>query len=362
MSNYTLTGAPPAQTRGISTSIRAEFVLIQTAISSKGDISGQTWTGTHTLPATTFGVTAAFGSSGTAYATLDFVNAVATSAALPGQVLGFLRSTGTVATFGTTHTGYAQKEVKGADITCAATIDLSVATGNLVHITGSTGPVTAITVASGAEYTVVWDSTPIINHNATTLILPGSANILVAAGDVWKIRGDGVGNSRVVEIQKANAAPNGPYPYLHVREEQTSGTAGGGSTASDITQTRVLNTVKINTMGATLSSNTITLLAGTYQARISAPSTGNASPNNNKAFLYNSSDSTYVLIGQTGVAVGGGGGTGIALVTGQFTITASKNFTVRHFTSLTVATSGLGSAISSGQAEVYTEAEFWKVT
>ncbi|MES2148588.1 MAG: hypothetical protein V4508_02235 [Pseudomonadota bacterium] len=69
-------------------------------VTDRGLIAGQTWTGPHTFPATTYGVTAAFGASGTAFATLDFVNAVATSAVLPGQAgkAGqFLKSNGTTA-------------------------------------------------------------------------------------------------------------------------------------------------------------------------------------------------------------------------------------------------------------------------
>jgi hypothetical protein len=84
---------------------------------------------------------------------------------------------------------------------------LSTATGNLVHIAGAVGPVTSITVDSGAEYTVVWDGTPTVNHNSVSLILPAAANITVAAGDAWKIRGDGAGNARVVGITKADGTP-----------------------------------------------------------------------------------------------------------------------------------------------------------
>jgi hypothetical protein len=56
MSNsyYTQTGAPAAQSRGASLSIRSEFGLVQTgfdavsaAIALKGTISGQAWTGSH---------------------------------------------------------------------------------------------------------------------------------------------------------------------------------------------------------------------------------------------------------------------------------------------------------------------------
>jgi hypothetical protein len=100
-------------------------------------------------------------------------------------------------------------ELKSTDIVCAATIDLDAATGNIVHITGSTGPITAFTLASGAERTVVFDSTPTITHNATTLILPGGQNIVAAAGDRMIIRGDGANNVRVIAyIRAGGAVPN----------------------------------------------------------------------------------------------------------------------------------------------------------
>jgi hypothetical protein len=83
-------GQPVATSRASSAAIRTEFGTIQagfdvvnTAVSAKGAASGQTWTGTHNFPATTFGVTASPGATGSAFATLDFVNAVAYSAALP---------------------------------------------------------------------------------------------------------------------------------------------------------------------------------------------------------------------------------------------------------------------------------------
>jgi hypothetical protein len=220
--------------------------LIQTQIDSKGAITGQTWTGTHVLPATTSignvsateisyldGVTSALqgqidakaplaspaltgiptaptagvGTNTTQVATMAAIVAAGLTSALPGQSLGFLWSSGPgTAAFSQTHTGYAQKESKGANIACAATIDLTAATGNLVHITGSTGPITDITIASGAEYSVVWDSTPTIMHNASKIILPGGADITVAAGDQWDIRGDGTNVARV-KITRADGRP-----------------------------------------------------------------------------------------------------------------------------------------------------------
>lgn len=72
-------------------------------VTDRGLIAGQTWTGTHTFPATTYGVTAAVGSSGTALATLDYVNAQAFSAALPAQTGNsgkFLTTDGSSASWG----------------------------------------------------------------------------------------------------------------------------------------------------------------------------------------------------------------------------------------------------------------------
>jgi hypothetical protein len=94
-------------------------------------------------------------------------------------------------------------QAKGADIASAATVNLDAATGDFVHITGTT-TITAITLASGKEATVVFDGALTLTHNATTLILPGGASITTAAGDRAIFRGDGSGNVRCIAYVKAN--------------------------------------------------------------------------------------------------------------------------------------------------------------
>ncbi|KRB73438.1 hypothetical protein [Noviherbaspirillum sp. Root189] len=94
-------------------------------------------------------------------------------------------------------------EIKGSNIASAATVNLDTATGNLVHITGTT-TITAITLASGAERDVVFDGVLTLTHHATTLILPGGANITTAAGDRATFRGDGAGNVRCMHYTKAS--------------------------------------------------------------------------------------------------------------------------------------------------------------
>lgn len=149
--------------------------------------------------------TVAFGDNSTNAASTAFVQATAFSAALPAQAGNagkFVTTNGTTASWTDTF-GVAVNEIKGADIASAATINLTTATGNLVHITGTT-TITAITIPSGAERDIVFDGVLTLTHNATTLILPGGVNITTAAGDVATVRGDGVGNARIVNYERAS--------------------------------------------------------------------------------------------------------------------------------------------------------------
>lgn len=153
---------------------------------------GLTATGIVDLTAATVTVaTKALGDNTTAAASTAFVQQAAFSAALPAQSLGFLRSSGAAAAFTQTHTGYAQKEVKGADIASAATINLTTATGNLVHITGAVG-ITAITIPIGAEFVLITDSNPSFTPGAA-LDIPGGVAVTAAAGDRITVRGDTAG-------------------------------------------------------------------------------------------------------------------------------------------------------------------------
>jgi hypothetical protein len=99
--------------------------------------------------------------------------------------------------------GHVLNTPQGADIVCAATINLETATGNVVDVTGSTGPVTAVTLSQGHWRIVRFTGTPTLTHGAS-LVLPGAANIVAAAGDyalfvgyaagvvrAWYMRGNG---------------------------------------------------------------------------------------------------------------------------------------------------------------------------
>lgn len=93
---------------------------------------------------------------------------------------------------------------KAADIASASSIDIGAATGDLVHITGTTTITALGTANQGTERTLVFDGVLTFTHNGTSLILPGAANITTAAGDVARMRSEGSGNWRCVGYQRAS--------------------------------------------------------------------------------------------------------------------------------------------------------------
>lgn len=363
---YTATGIPAAQTRSSTSQFRSEYGLIQTGFASvntditalnaaKGAIAGQTWTGAHDFSAaSSFKVPTPV--NATDAVTKSYADNLVFAAVLPGQALGFLKSTGTVASFGATHTGYAQNEVKGADIASAATINLTTATGNFVHVTGTT-TVTAITVPVGASRTVIFDGALMLTHGAA-LLLPGAANIMTAANDRMTVTGDTAG-AIVTSYTKASGAPVAALPYLHVREEQANGTNGGTSTSAT-QHVRVLNTtVGTNSIpSASLASNIVTLPAGTYEFRAEAPCPNGSA---HKLSLYNDSDSTDILVGVSVSSASSAGVSVLAICSGRFTLATAKNIKLRHYISTGFATNGLGLAVGSGSVEVYASLQIWKV-
>jgi len=98
-----------------------------------------------------------------------------------------------------TFSGSGTVTINYTSVASAATINLAALASNFVHVTGSTGPVTSLgSVPYGKEFTLVFDSTPTLTHNATSLILPGAGNITATAGDVFRFRSEGSGNWRCI--------------------------------------------------------------------------------------------------------------------------------------------------------------------
>jgi hypothetical protein len=83
---------------------------------------------------------------------------------------------------------------KGSDIASATTTDIGAATGEFVDVTGTTTITGLGTIGAGIVRTVRFTGALTLTHNGTSLILPSSANITTAAGDVGQFRSLGSGN------------------------------------------------------------------------------------------------------------------------------------------------------------------------
>jgi microcystin-dependent protein len=93
----------------------------------------------------------------------------------------------------------------GASIASASSIDLSTATGNLVHVTGNTTIAAAI-MTSGKDVWVIFDGTPQLTYHATNLKLnSGGANVTAAAGDRALFTSDGTTTTVIFFRQNGKA-------------------------------------------------------------------------------------------------------------------------------------------------------------
>lgn len=83
----------------------------------------------------------------------------------------------------------------------ASTVNIGAATGNYVIITGTTAITAFDTAQPGTRRYVRFSDSLTVTYNATTMLLPGSTNITVVAGDVMVFVSGGGGIWRCVEYQ-----------------------------------------------------------------------------------------------------------------------------------------------------------------
>jgi hypothetical protein len=149
-------------------------------------------------------------------------------------------------------------------------------------------------------------------------------------------------------------------PDVIVEEQQASGTNGGGATSGSFF-TRALNTLTHNFNSiASIASNQVTLGAGTYFFKWSAPG---YLIGQHKTQILNVTDSAVVGIGTSEYSQPNASfdscmtsSVGSSVVT----IAASKAFALQHRVTSTRATNGLGLANGFG-VEVYSRLEITKI-
>ena len=130
-------------------------------------------------------------------------------------------------------TGYgAYDAISGAETTVASasTTNLGAVTSNKVSITGTTTITGFGTVAAGVQRWGRFTGALTLTHNATSLILPGAANIKTAAGDSFHAVSLGSGNWAVYRYQRANGkAVIGGYE-IPLRQGNNSMTVAAAAT------------------------------------------------------------------------------------------------------------------------------------
>ena len=146
---------------------------------------------------------------------------------------------------------------------------------------------------------------------------------------------------------------NKDFPLMHIRDEKSANTDGGSASALTF-NVRTLNTIKgINEIiGASLSSDTITLPAGGYYVFIWAPMYDTLE---GKAHFYNKDDATYDIVGANMYDRASTNQGNASITQGYFEISSEKDFEIRHWIRDAQATNGLGRKMNDGSVEVYTE-------
>lgn len=92
-------------------------------------------------------------------------------------------------------------------VTAAGTTDIFGAASGLILITGAGGPITSLGIGANRLRFVRFDNAPTLTHNATSLILPGGADIVAAAGDCMIVESDASSNARVLSYMRAAYGP-----------------------------------------------------------------------------------------------------------------------------------------------------------
>lgn len=123
------------------------------------------------------------------------------------RCINYLRATGSALAgspfTGGTLTG-ALNEAPAVALASASTVNIGAAAANLVTVSGTTTITAFDSIAASAIRRVRFLGALTLTHNATSLILPGSANITTAAGDVATMESLGSGNWRCIDYAKAD--------------------------------------------------------------------------------------------------------------------------------------------------------------
>ena len=227
----------------------------------------------------------------------------------------------------------------------------------------------------GVTHTQVGSATALWNANklqgtSISVIAPDSANKFLLFNGVWR-PGRIIGNDVNIVLPDGITASNLQYAvanglllekYIVIKDVKAAG-IGGGTFTAGAWRTRTLNTLDVDETGdVILSSNQFTLPAGKYRFRIECPA---YVPYAHKARLRNITANITIGVGSTEYAdFNTFKIQSRSVIIGSATIAGSQVLEVQHICSSGYDYStGFGISFSSaGEVEIYTVAEFWKVS
>jgi hypothetical protein len=144
-----------------------------------------------------------------------------------------------------------------ANLASAATTDIGAQNTVLLNITGTTSITSFGTNYNGPRY-LRFDGVLTLTHNATTLILPGGANITTAAGDSAIVvpNGTPANGWRVLGYQKADGTALLPVLPASKIQPISASVSGNALTIS-------ASSLNLDFRSTTLGSGTVTTVTGT---------------------------------------------------------------------------------------------------
>lgn len=156
-----------------------------------------------------------------------------------------------------------------ATVASAATCDIGAAAALEVFVTGTT-TITSFGTAANKWRIVRFQSALTLTHNASTLILPGAANISTTAGDIAIFESDASGNWRCVSFNFADGRAVSLRTILkenrsyYVRTDGSDGNTGLANNAGGafLTIQKAIDTVAA--LDISIYNVTISVAAGTY--------------------------------------------------------------------------------------------------
>lgn len=246
-----IVAASGAPSRATDADSGAELVDASVYVSEGTTLADTQWTCTTNAPITVGSTSLAFTQAGIGGFT----------AASTAEVL-----TGTDTAKGVTPDALAALWEKGVDVASATTISLG--EGGFFHITGTT-TITDIdwaTAKDGRVAIVIFDGILTLTHNATTLKLPGNANITTAAGDRAIFVQDSGDNVICIAFIRADGRALVPSiagtPFemeVACSDESTALTAGTGKVTFRMPRGVTLSDVRANLVTAQTSGSIFTV-------------------------------------------------------------------------------------------------------